>query len=227
MVGFGLFGINRPTLRRGSGLTAQDVMMGNGGPAVAEDKITARWLNGIDSGKTAWSRADEFGWQHAQINHYVLRTPEFYRLKRARGRGYTPKSDSNGLQRYTDDFFVEHDRNEAEDRSILHWAPAVGERIAQFLSHPDVAAAKARSDALVAKALDALDNPAAAEVTAPARIASAKMETAPETGEPSFQLTFGPEEAALVTRYYEAADTILEYGSGGSTVLAAKLDARP
>ena len=227
MVGFGLFGINRPALRRGSGLTPHQVMMGNGAPAVAEDKITQRWLNGIDSGKTAWSRADEFGWQHAQINHYVLRTPEFYRLKRARGRGYTPKSDSNGLQRYTDDFFVEHDRNEAEDRSILHWAPAVTKRIAKLLSHPDVAAAKARCDALVAKSLDALDNPEPVAVQkAPARIASAKMETGPETEEPSFQLTFGPEEAALVTRYYEAADTILEYGSGGSTVLAAKLGRR-
>lgn len=224
MTGFGLFGINRPALRRGSGLTPQDVMMGNGAPAMAEDKVTLRWLNGIDSGKTAWSRADEFGWEHAQINHYVLRTPEFYRLKRARGRGYTPKSDVNGLQRYTDDFFAQHDRNEAEDRSILHWAPAVGERIEQLLAHPGVAAAKARSDALVAKALDALDNPQ--PVAAPARIASAEVETEAETGEPTFQLTFGPEEAALVTRYYEAAETILEYGSGGSTVLAARLGRR-
>ncbi|MBN8631014.1 MAG: hypothetical protein J0L76_09195 [Rhodobacterales bacterium] len=40
---------------------------------------------------------------------------------------------------------------------------------------------------------------------------------------PSFGLTFGPEESELLCRYYEAADTILEYGSGGSTVLAAEL----
>jgi hypothetical protein len=221
MVGFGLFGINRPAMRRGPGLTPEHVMMGNGNAAVAEDKITARWLNGIDSGKTAWSRADEFGWQHAQINHYVLRTPEFYRLKRARGRGYTPNPDKNGLQRYTDDFFVEHDRNEAEDRTILHWAPAVTERIAQLLAHPAVAAAKARSDALVANALAALDAP---EVTAP-KAPSVRVvpeETEPQLEEEGFRLTFAPKETALLKRYYAAAETILEYGSGGSTVLAAR-----
>lgn len=48
---------------------------------------------------------------------------------------------------------------------------------------------------------------------------------APEPGAeaPSFELTFGPEESEFLCRYYEAADTILEYGSGGSTVLAAEL----
>lgn len=45
----------------------------------------------------------------------------------------------------------------------------------------------------------------------------------PETTNPSFELTFGPEESELLGRYYEAAETILEYGSGGSTVLAAEL----
>jgi hypothetical protein len=222
--GFGVFGINRPTFHRGSGMTAERVMMGNGEGPVAEDRITMRWLSGADIGKTAWSRPDEFGWRHAQINHYVLRTPEFYRLKRARGRGYTANPDTNGLQRYTDRFFQEHDRNETEDRTILHWEAAVGERIAQLLSHPDVAEAKAHSDALVAKALTALDNPA--KNAPPAQIAAAKTDISPETEEPSFRLTFGSREAALVTRYYEAAETILEYGSGGSTVLAAKLGRR-
>jgi hypothetical protein len=40
---------------------------------------------------------------------------------------------------------------------------------------------------------------------------------------PSFELTFGPEESDFLCRYYDAAGTILEYGSGGSTVLAAEL----
>ena len=40
---------------------------------------------------------------------------------------------------------------------------------------------------------------------------------------PSFELTFGPEESDFLWRYYDAASTILEYGSGGSTVLAAEL----
>ncbi|UWQ19681.1 hypothetical protein [Jannaschia sp. M317] len=36
-------------------------------------------------------------------------------------------------------------------------------------------------------------------------------------------LTFPPEEAAFVERHYTAAEVILEYGSGGSTLLAARL----
>ena len=44
-----------------------------------------------------------------------------------------------------------------------------------------------------------------------------------EAEEPSFELTFGPEESDFLCRCYEAAETILEYGSGGSTVLAAEL----
>nr|WP_242679025.1 hypothetical protein [Rhodobacter calidifons] len=44
-----------------------------------------------------------------------------------------------------------------------------------------------------------------------------------ETEAPSFKLTFGPAEAEVVRRHYAAAETILEYGSGGSTVLAARL----
>lgn len=40
------------------------------------------------------------------------------------------------------------------------------------------------------------------------------------------QLTFPPEEAAAVTEYYSAARIILEYGSGGSTVLASELEGK-
>jgi hypothetical protein len=44
-----------------------------------------------------------------------------------------------------------------------------------------------------------------------------------EAEAPSFELTFAPRERRFLVKYYEAATTILEYGSGGSTVLAAKL----
>lgn len=221
MRGFGRFGINRPTFRRGASVTVDDIMMGNGGPPVASDRITERWLKGADIGKTAWVRPEEFGWTHAQINHYVLRTPDHYRLKRLRGRGYTANSTSNGLQRYTDDFFLAHDRNEAEDRSILHWQDAVTEGIARLLAHPEVARAKARSDALVAEALAKV-----AALASPAVLTGASSSAETEDGAPSFELTFGPAETRLLKTYYAAADTILEYGSGGSTVLAAERGCR-
>lgn len=49
--------------------------------------------------------------------------------------------------------------------------------------------------------------------------------TQPEdvTAANAFVLTFPAEEAELVRQYYAASVSILEYGSGGSTVLAAEL----
>jgi len=37
------------------------------------------------------------------------------------------------------------------------------------------------------------------------------------------ELTFIPEVGALVRKHYEGADVILEYGSGGSTVMASEM----
>jgi hypothetical protein len=58
--------------------------------------------------------------------------------------------------------------------------------------------------------------------------AAAAMPAPPdaEVGVPvmsEFSLTFRPQEAAMLRRNYSRASVILEYGSGGSTVLGAKL----
>jgi hypothetical protein len=45
----------------------------------------------------------------------------------------------------------------------------------------------------------------------------------PSPAAPVFELTFPPAEADLVRKCYAGASVILEYGSGGSTVLAAGL----
>jgi hypothetical protein len=69
--------------------------------------------------------------------------------------------------------------------------------------------------------IEPLDEGFLAPETKVMRGMDAQMET--ETEAPSFELTFAPKERRFLVRYYEAAETILEYGSGGSTVLAAKL----
>jgi glycosyltransferase involved in cell wall biosynthesis len=225
--GFGRYGINRPLLKRGGGLTPADVMVGNGGAAKADLRANERWLNGVDFGKSAWVDPAEFGWAHAQINHYVIRTPDFYMLKRMRGRGYTANSDTNGLQRYTDSFFQSHDRNEAEDRTILHWEAAVTDRIDRLMSIPAVANA---AEASAAKVWDTLVGLGLREGARPPLRRPAPEQPVPETAEgtatPSFALTFPPEEAAYLRQAYAGARVILEYGSGGSTVLAARSGAR-
>lgn len=45
----------------------------------------------------------------------------------------------------------------------------------------------------------------------------------PSPEEPAFELTFAPREADYLRLLYAESSAILEYGSGGSTVLAAKL----
>jgi hypothetical protein len=55
--------------------------------------------------------------------------------------------------------------------------------------------------------------------------ASSPSDTAPD-GPPAFELTFSAEVSDYVKRVYPQAGVILEYGSGGSTVLAARSGCR-
>lgn len=58
----------------------------------------------------------------AQVNHYAVRTPDLYALKRARGRGLGSAIDT--AVRHTDEFFRTYDQNLDEDRAILRHNPA-------------------------------------------------------------------------------------------------------
>lgn len=218
--GFARLGQERPALADGHRLGAADFLGGNGKPLGADEPRTVAWLAGQPPQRTNLATRAERGAAFAQINHYAVRTPEFFMLKRARGRGYLKSAQSGGHLRYTNQYFDRFDRNETEDRSILHWETAVTAEIDRLLALPSVAAAKARVDALVAEALARIDQPVPGQ-----RAAEPLIEAAldAETAAPSFELTFGPEESAFLRRHYEAAVTILEYGSGGSTVLAAGL----
>lgn len=220
VTGFARIGQERPELAPGHGLGVQDFLGGNGKPLAPDEPRTIAWLDGRPPQRTNLAARSEMGAALAQINHYAVRTPEFYRLKRTRGRGYL-KTGNPGHLRYTDQLFDRFDRNEAEDRTILVWQEAVTQEIARLMAHPAVAAAKAEVDARVAEALAELDR-ADPRPAAPARgEIPAESEADPQAS--GFAFTFGPEEGALVRKYYAAAETILEYGSGGSTVLAAEL----
>jgi hypothetical protein len=234
--GFGQQCLNRPLIANPSLLGP--VAMGNGTNAEITRWKNQAWLTGADVRGTARVRPEEFGWSFAQINHYMVRTPEFFALKRVRGRGYKANATGEANTRHTDAFFTDHDRNEDEDRSILHWEQAVTQEIARLLRIPAVAAAKHRSEALVRKLLADLNG--LQDVSAPAPSApqfenlpseAATSEAQPAEGSsvsppapaPEFRLTFPRREANLVRQSYAKASVILEYGSGGSTLLAAEL----
>jgi hypothetical protein len=235
---FGVRGINRPLLIKNSMVTVADMVVGTGKQPVARWPKHKLWLRGADTPGTLKVRPDEFGWKFAQINHYIVRTPEFFALKRLRGRGYQANAVGPANDRHTDAFFVEHDRNEAEDRSILHWEDRVTEEIARLMRIPGVAEAKARSDDLVRDILadlgsgdigprefDLVASEPEVSVAASALLAEPAALAAP-AAPPDFRLTFPRKEAKLVRRLYAEAKVILEYGSGGSTVLGAELGKR-
>ena len=216
--------------RVGTGAGPEDCLGGNGQPLDQGAPRTGMWLAGqVVPGRNNLASRREYGWAFAQVNHYSVRTPDHFRLKAARGRGMVSTGPRRPNLRHTPAYFDRFDRNEAEDRSILHWENAVTAEIARLLARPAVADAKSRVDALVAEALAGLDLAGGGllpkDLTMPTQtvIRGSDAEVEPETEAPSFELTFAPRERRFLTRFYEAADTILEYGSGGSTVMAARL----
>jgi hypothetical protein len=264
IIGFGANGVYRPRLDPQHKLTAADFLAGNGMPLVAGQEVTMKWLAGDKFQRTNIASLKETGWALAQVNHYMVRTPEFFRLKALRGRG-AGKLRLRQNSRHTPEFFRRFDLNGAKDVSIVVWEAEVGEKMAQLSQHPEVALAAARSDALMAEILSSVDTEALATLspknTAPlaapvptvpggrrprrgrrqAATSSAEkvrqdmsdieltaaddgVQNAAPAAQPSgnFKLTFPPAVGRLVTELYQSAQSILEYGSGGSTVLAAK-----
>ncbi|MGL4237132.1 glycosyltransferase family 2 protein [Tabrizicola sp.] len=228
VTGFARIGQERPALAPGHTLRPQDFLGGNGKPLLTDEPRNLDWLAGKPLGRTNIAARREAGAAFAQINHYAVRTPEFFRLKQMRGRGYLKSGTQSGRKRYTETYFSRFDRNEAEDRSILHWEAAVTAEIDRLLAIPAVAAAKTDADRLVAEALQQVEaedigSPEGAPQPMQKVIRGMEAEMEQETEAPTFELTFAPKERRFVERHYEKAKTILEYGSGGSTVLAARL----
>lgn len=228
--GFSANSAGLPRLVEGATVAPDHCLAGNGKPLDPRNPRTAPWLARQPyHGRSNLASRREFGWTFAQINHYSVRTPDHFRLKAARGRGMVSTGPRRPNVRHTPAYFDRFDRNEAEDRTILHWEAAVTREIDRLMALPGVAEAKARVDTLVQAALDEIATRTAelrnegvlAPTTRVMRGMDAEMEQ--ETEAPSFTLTFAPKERRFLVRHYEAAGTILEYGSGGSTVLAAEL----
>jgi hypothetical protein len=222
--GFGRIGIHRPRLKRPSGVSVDATVVGKGVAADPSSRRHQNWLGGSDLAGNASVSQEEFGWSLAQINHYIVRTPEFFALKRQRGRGFAADAAGPANDRHTDAFFAAHDRNEEEDRSILHWEARVTEEIARLMQIPAVVDAKRHSDGLVKSVLAEVAMEKTKAALAVLASASAILSPPEATAEARvFRLTFPPAVADLVRKSYAKASMILEYGSGGSTILATEL----
>ena len=228
VVGFGKQGLNRPQLSGAPTLKPSDVAVGSGGNAKVDSHRNQKWFKGKDFGRTHKVEFEEFGWELAQINHYMVRTPDFFKLKRSRGRGYLPNSAGDQNTRHTEKFFLLNDRNELPDTSILFWEKRVTDVMASMLDNPKVATSHLESEARISQLFNEnrADQPAEPDksdqlpMTIPADEHSSSRHT------DAFVLTFPAVEKEFIRVQYAAAGNIIEYGSGGSTVLAADLGKR-
>jgi hypothetical protein len=209
IAGFALKPSRRPRLAPDHRLTAADFLSGSGQPLFATTTVTQKWFAGDKSIRTNTVLPVEMGWTLAQINHYSVRTPEFFALKAVRGRG-AARDPSKPNDRHTEDYFKSHDRNGKTDLSIAVWEQPVTEEMARLARLPGVAEALQRSKALVQAIL------AKAAVTASAEPAFAMAN-------PATDLTPPFESEPGVRELYANASVILEYGCGQSTILAAQL----
>lgn len=213
VAGLGVHGIYRPTLVEGGGAR---FLAPSGAPVDTGLRVNARWLDGADSPKNCKVAGHEAGHALAQINHYIVRTPDLFALKQVRGRGWARKQAEAANARHTTDFYETHNRNDVEDATILRWADAVTERMAEM-----------SVDAGVAAALELVQT-RLAERLGPDTGADADADETPEGAgtAPTFELTLPGPAAEMLRAAYAGAGVVLEYGSGGSSFVAMEAGAR-
>jgi hypothetical protein len=148
ILGFAENAVYRPRLATDHGLSAADFLAGNGQPLLPDGGATVAWLAGDRTFRTNIVGLGEIGWALAQINHYSVRTPEFFRLKKSRGRG-AGKLRLNNNSRHTEEYFRRFNLNGAKDLTIAVWEDAVTAEIDRLLGLPGVRAAADQAAALV------------------------------------------------------------------------------
>ncbi|MEL6644460.1 MAG: glycosyltransferase family 2 protein [Pseudomonadota bacterium] len=206
IAGFGIENIHRPHLKADAGLTCDDFMLANGKTLSEASPRNARWLAGSDHKTNGSILGEEHGYALAQINHYCVRTPEHFALKRSRGRGWKANQIGEANDRHTPEFYAQMNRNDTQSNAILKHEGQVDREIARLQEDFETRHAVARSNALVAE-----------------RIAKLQATSEPLRPASAFEVTLPDDARAAVTEHYRDADVVLEYGSGGSSVLAMEL----
>jgi hypothetical protein len=153
ILGFGVVGIHRPRLAGGPDSACLTFLAPSGQQINTTETGHARWFAGKDTGGNWFVPRAEMGHALAQINHYMVRTPEFFRLKKARGRGWAPKAAGDTNDRHTEDFYTANNRNDVEDRSILRFETAVTERMRRLLKNDAIRRAQKVAQARAVRSL--------------------------------------------------------------------------
>ncbi|WP_341862619.1 glycosyltransferase family 2 protein [Gymnodinialimonas sp. 57CJ19] len=209
--GFSRFGYHRPKIREGVDPAELNFVMASGNGIDMRHRPHRRWLRGEEFNRIDKMQPDEHGYALAQINSYALRTPEIFALERFAGQDIAQALADGDTQQNTVEAYRDQNHVATQDRRILRLEAATGTEMDRIRALTGVA----KAEALVHEDL------ASRVADIPASFLDACIATRPARAEPrTFPLTLPDEEAALVRKEYAKADTILEYGSGGSSFVA-------
>lgn len=192
-------------------LTGSGLSLGHG-DTIKANRRHRFWLS---NGEEPYSTLtmSERGYDIAQINHYAVRDPQSFAIKQKRGRGHISRANSAQARvRHSRRFYRLHNRNEQEETTILRWSDAVVREKDRLLGLGQTATIYRRI----------LMNYLGGEEQGGRQMPDIHQ----KDHKPDFPLTFPMDVQAFVRERYAEADNIIEYGSGGSTVLAAELGKR-
>lgn len=219
--------MHRPQIVKGAELSLDDFLLAGDVPWNEERDANKSWIAGSRSGGSAYIGESEFCTEYAQINHYAVRNRDMFGLKKKRGRGFFRKKDAEAAPRvrHNDNFYRSHNLNDVEDRSILRHTAALDKLIDTYLNDPSIRLSHENTLERARKELAMNDSEAKLDegVNSPSTI---RLDT---DSEELFlpKITMPEAETKYLTEKYRSAQTILEYGSGGSTVFAATLPHHP
>ena len=119
-------------------------LRGNG-RQIRKSRFPYKPLKLVEGGPGASYLPGKPTYQWAQINHYAIRHPKLFPLRRLRGRGGTfVPTDPNFvgaddfLDRHSERYLIRYNRTDDEDRSILHHIPAVDREMNILLEDEDL-----------------------------------------------------------------------------------------
>lgn len=217
--GLGEHGIHRPALVPKQ-FTPDDFVNSNGDAMNTSYPENLRWLDGSD--RPANCRAEKpHGFQGAhklaQINHYILRTPEHFLLKKERGRGWANNGHIAQNNRHNAGFYARTNKNVEEDTSILRFEEAVTLEIERLRDIPEVTRAEINARSSVTGELARLNDKLTKMKKDIEEVA--KLEPT-ETILHGITLKLPHVSAKRVRKIFSQHKNILEFGSGGLTVVA-------
>jgi glycosyltransferase involved in cell wall biosynthesis len=188
-----------------------DFISGSGRPLSKSPSGPARrshrlWVRQGEN-KYSHSIGREIGYDIAQINHYTLRDRLSFALKSTRGRGNRFEARGDKNLRHTEAFFAANDFRNASDFSITRWKAPLVLLKQRWLEDPKLSRASAMVQATYGAQTGGLNqNSTGTGISKP--------------NPREFPLTMPEGPASLLRDLYPKAKAIIEYGSGGSTLLA-------